>query len=145
MSLDVVRAIHKTKGEAITAFHHKVTNILHRSSSAPALKKTSIIISQSLSDIISTLQTSQDNLELMARDLCLSLAQIYIAALLLEHAMATHSPVDLLVLENWCQRELCPVARYGMERYSRDMVDKEKELVYQLYHRGAAFPPQCVR
>lgn len=145
MSLDVVRAIHKTKGEAITAFHFRVKNILQLSSTAPALSKSSSIISQSLSDIISTLQTSPDTVQLMARDFCLSLAHTYIAALLLEQAAVTNCPMDLMVLEKWCQRDLCPVARYGMERYSREMGDKEKELVFQMYDSEATFTTQFVR
>jgi len=145
MSLDVVRAIHKTKGEAITAFHFRVKNILQLSSTAPALSKSSSIISQSLSDIISTLQTSPDTVQLMARDFCLSLAHTYIAALLLEQAAITNCPMDLMVLEKWCQRDLCPVARYGMDRYSREMGDKEKELVFQMYDSEATFTTQFVR
>merc|ERR1711874_877787 len=52
MSLDVVRAIQKTKGEAMTAFHSRVHNILKLASKSPALATTSYIISQSMADII---------------------------------------------------------------------------------------------
>eukprot|EP00090_Calanus_glacialis_P014542 TRINITY_DN23353_c0_g1_i1.p1 TRINITY_DN23353_c0_g1~~TRINITY_DN23353_c0_g1_i1.p1 ORF type:complete len:365 (-),score=121.69 TRINITY_DN23353_c0_g1_i1:50-1117(-) len=145
MSLDVVRAIHKTKGEAMTAFHSRVKNIIELASKSSALEKTSSIISKSLSDIISTLQSSPDTVQPMARDFCLSLAHTYIAALLMEHAMDTNCPMDLMVVEKWCQRDLCPVAKYGMERYSREMGDKEKELAYQLYDKDATFPPEYIR
>ena len=145
MSLDLVRAIHKTKGEAMTAFHSRVKNVIELASKASALNKTSSIISKSLSDIISTLQCSPDTVQPMARDFCLSLAHTYIAALLMEHAMDTNCPMDLMVVEKWCQRELCPVAKYGMERYSREMGDKEKELAYHLYDKDATFPPEYIR
>ena len=145
MSLDVVRAIHKTKGEAMTPFHSRVHGILKLASKSPALTKTSSIISQSLSDIIYTLQFSPESVQPMARDFCLSLAHTYIAALLLEHAIHTTCPMDLMVVENWCLRELCPVAKFGMERYSKEMGAKEKDLVYQMYDKDATFPPEFIR
>ena len=145
MSLDVFRAINKSNGEAITAFHARVKSMLDKSSTAPGFSNTSSTISKSLSNILSTMKTSPDTIQLMARDFCLSLAHTYIAALLLEHAMVTNCPVDLMVVEKWCQRDLCPVARYGMERYSKNMGNKEKELVFQLYDKDATFPADSVR
>lgn len=145
MSLDVVRAIQKTKGEAMTAFHSRVHNILKLASNSPALATTSSIISQSMADIINTLQSNPDSVQAMARDFSLSLAHTYIAALLLEHVVHTNCPMDLLVVENWCQRELCPVAKFGMHRYSADNGAKEKELVYQMYVRDETFPPEFIR
>jgi len=145
MSLDVVRAIQKTKGEAMTAFHSRVHNILKLASKSPALAATSSIITQSMADIINTLQSNPDCVQAMARDFCLSLAHTYIAALLLEHVVHTKSPMDLLVVENWCQRELCPVARFGMQRYSTEKGAGEKELVYQMYVKDETFPPVFIR
>merc|ERR1719315_564179 len=40
MSLDVVRAIQKTKGEAMAAFHHRVSSILKNASNYPTMTKT---------------------------------------------------------------------------------------------------------
>jgi len=145
MSLDVVRAIHKTKGEAITAYHSRVQGILKQAGNYPQLAKTSSIISKSMTNIINTLQSSPDSVQAMARDFCLSLAHTYIASLLLEHAMYSRCPMDQMVVENWCQRELCPVARYGMERYSADQGIKEKQLVYQMYAKDETFPSKYIR
>jgi len=145
MSLDVVRAIHKTRGEAMTAFHSRVHGILTQASNYPTMAKTSSVISKSLANIINTMQSSPDSVEAMARDFCLSLAHTYIAALLLEHAMYSGSPMDQMVVEKWCQRELCPVSRFGMSRYSVEEGVKEKQLVYQMYSKDATFPPEFIR
>ena len=145
MSLDVVRAIHKTKGEAMTAFHSRVHEILTHASNYPTMEKTSSVISKSLANIINTMQSSPDSVQAMARDFCLSLAHTYIAALLLEHALYTGSPIDQMVVEKWCQRELCPVSRFGMNRYSVEEAVKEKQLVYQMYSKDATFPPEFIR
>ena len=145
MSLDVVRAIHKTKGEAMTAFHSRVQGILTQAIRCPAMSNTSSIISKSLANIINTMQSNPESVQAMARDFCLSLAHTYIAALLLEHAMYSGCPIDQMVVEKWCQRELCPVSRFGMDRYSVDEGVKEKQLVYQMYKKDATFPPEFAR
>jgi len=139
-SLDMVRALRKTRGEAMLAVKHRVEDILDQASTVPALSKARLSISQAMAGLTMVLDTQQENLELLARDLCLSLAQTYIAALLLEHALATHSPGDLVVLDNWCRRELCPVARKGVDSYSREGMFRDRELVYQLYNKEYTFP-----
>ena len=144
MSLDVVRAIQKTKGEAMAAFHHRVSSILNAASKVPSLESSAAKISASLAAITKSLESSSDTAQSMARDFCTSLAHTYIAALLLEHAVASCSASDLLVLETWCQRQLCTVAK-EREVYSMDGLAAQKALLYQGYNEENIFTAQFVR
>ena len=81
MSLDVVRALQKTGGEALVALQSRVETIVK--SSPPALVHTATGISQAMSNILKTIHSNPDKIQANARDLCLSIAHTYIAALLL--------------------------------------------------------------
>ena len=81
MSLDVVRALQKTGGEALVALQSRVETIVKRSS--PTLAPTAAGISLAMSNILKTIHDNPDNIHANARDLCLSIAHTYIAALLL--------------------------------------------------------------
>ena len=143
--LDMVRALRKTRGEAMIAVQHRVEDNLDKASTVPALDKARLSITQAMADLTMVLHTQQENLELLARDLCLSLAHTYIAALLLEHALATQSPVDLVVVDTWCRRKLCTVASQELESYSKEAMFRDKELVYQLYNKEYTFPAQSIQ
>ena len=81
MSLDVVRALQKTGGEALVALQSRVEQIVK--TSPPALTSSGSVISSSMSNIVKTIHANPDKIQANARDLCLSIAHTYIAALLL--------------------------------------------------------------
>ena len=81
MSLDVVRALQKTGGEALVALQSRVEQIVQHSPSA--LSPSGCAISSSMSNIVKTIHSDPDRIQANARDLCLSIAHTYIAALLL--------------------------------------------------------------
>ena len=81
MSLDVVRALQKTGGEALVALQSRVEEIVK---SAPSsLVDTGASVSLAMSNILKTIHANPDKIQANARDLCLSIAHTYIAALLL--------------------------------------------------------------
>ncbi|KAJ7353924.1 hypothetical protein OS493_031371, partial [Desmophyllum pertusum] len=87
LSLDVLRSVVKSQGQVLKAFHASVSDKLSKASSShPTLK----ILSEQVQSAMNTLLSPQ-NYELLsdslpARDLAFSLARIYIASLLIEHA-----------------------------------------------------------
>ena len=81
MSLDVVRALQKTGGEALVALQSRVEEIVK---SAPSsLVDTGAAVSLAMSNILKTIHANPDKIQANARDLCLSIAHTYITALLL--------------------------------------------------------------
>ncbi|KAL9980200.1 hypothetical protein ACROYT_G008754 [Oculina patagonica] len=87
LSLDVLRSVFKSQGQVLKAFHTSVSDKLSKASSShPTLK----ILLEQVQSSMNTLLSPQ-NYELLsdslpARDLAFSLARIYIASLLIEHA-----------------------------------------------------------
>ena len=81
MSLDVVGALQKTGGETLVALQVRVEEIVKIS--PPTLADTGVKLSGSMSNILKTIHTNHDKIQDNARDLCLSIAHTYIAALLL--------------------------------------------------------------
>ena len=81
MSLDVVRALQKTGGEALVALQARVEQIVQNS--PPSLTASGTAISSSMSNILKTIHSNPERIQASARDLCLSIAHTYIAALLL--------------------------------------------------------------
>merc|ERR1712117_768760 len=111
MSLDVIRAIYKTKGEAVIALKSHVDSVVNGARHVPALVSSSDQVSAAMADIVTCVQRHQDNIQTMARDLTVSIAHTYIAALLLEHAMVTMSASDIHVANTWCSsRKLCTIS-----------------------------------
>ena len=83
MSLDVVRAISKTKGEALVALASKVDSVMEKSRTVPSLEDVSGKVSRAVKDLATAVRDNPDNIEAMARDLCVSIAHTYIATLLI--------------------------------------------------------------
>lgn len=83
MSLDVVRALQKTKGEALVAFKNKIESVLKAASAVDDFKEASEKIRGAVDQIVERVSKNPDQVQVMARDLTTSLAHTYIAALLI--------------------------------------------------------------
>ena len=83
MSLDVVRALQKTNGEALVAFKSKIESELNAASAVSGFREASAEIRRSVDQIVEKVSKNPESLQLMARDLTVSLAHTYIAALLI--------------------------------------------------------------
>ncbi|XP_068691635.1 acyl-CoA dehydrogenase family member 11-like [Montipora foliosa] len=111
LSLDVLKSGFKSEGQVLNAFHLYVSEKLSTASSSHS----------TLSTLRQQVQSSMDALlypqhfgrisgPLAARDLAYSLARIYIASLLIEHASwKESSEQDIQVAVRWCRLDLAPV------------------------------------
>merc|ERR1719450_261761 len=132
MSLDVVRAISKTRGEALVALSSKVASVVDTSRTVPGLEDVSEKVARAVKDVVTSVRDNPERIEAMARDLCVSIAHTYIATLLIEHALETGADSDIMVCRRWCQsRQLCTVS--GSDSYSDTMARQEENLVYENY------------
>ena len=94
--------------------------------------------------LVAAVRTHQDQLQHVARDLTTSLAHVYIAALLLEDAVATRDPSDVLTCARWVSsRQLLTLA--PGEQYSRAAQAQEEDLVYQNYSQENTWKSTFVR
>ena len=78
LSLDVLRAVQKSKGAVLTHFSDEITQLLQPAKNCGELEFSSVKVEQSLQDVL-TLATkmSADKLAMSAREFAYSLAQNY--------------------------------------------------------------------
>lgn len=107
MSLDVLRAIAKSKGQVLQAFFNRIEEILDACKNS-SLSESSTLLEQRRLQLISFATKYPEQLEYVARDFAFGLARTLAGALLLEHASwngATDS--DLAAAQRWLkQRDL---------------------------------------
>ncbi|KAM7004467.1 acyl-CoA dehydrogenase family member 11-like [Passerculus sandwichensis] len=115
LSLDVLRSLAKSQGQVMAVFLSAVKKKLELASGikelSPATQRAQEAIG-SLQQFMTTMGIGRAlSMELAARDFSYSLARIYTAALLMEHAARPGaSPADTVTALRWCHQELCPVA-----------------------------------
>jgi len=132
MSLDVVRAISKTNGEAVKAFSAHINQIAKEVSEHSRLKGEGERLVFTVGQIVHLLSTRPEVLAFGGRDLAVSLACTYISALLLQHANRTKLEVDVEAALAWMRRDLAPVLR-NPDLYNQQTVNLDTDLVYQDY------------
>jgi len=132
MSLDVLRAISKSKGQVMLAFREDILQRLDAANAKPDLQDASQAVKRAMGVIEKFLMERQDELEVAARDFAMSLAKTYIGALLIEHAAwSKASPSDVVAAKRWCSSNLTPVDKVGT--YSREAVKDDNDLVMEGY------------
>ncbi len=113
MSLDVMRALHKSDGECLSAFRSFVGEVAAKSREASdkRTRKSAEIVGACADRIVKHVEQNQERLELRSRDLALSLAQVYIGALLADQCCSpTCSNADVRTLWQWtAERDLAPI------------------------------------
>ncbi|XP_023332760.1 acyl-CoA dehydrogenase family member 11 [Eurytemora carolleeae] len=132
MSLDVVRAITKTRGEVLRAFSARVNNIVDKVEEHSKLSKPGLLLKDTVAKMLRLLSEQPQILEQCGRDLAVTLAHTYISALLLEHAHRSGDEVDVDVAVGWFERDLAPILR-NKDFYSKPETQKQKSIVYQNY------------
>ena len=152
MSLDVLRAVEKTKGEALKAFKIRISQIVNRASSHKELEQSCTHISQALDDLLMFAVKEPNKMAKAARDFATSLAQVYIAALLVNHAsfICESTPPrdrlnDLMTVKAWMYRDLVPVVtqnRIGAYETSDEQVFN---FIYDGYSENDLIAPTFVR
>merc|ERR1719474_1035819 len=145
MSLDVVRAIHKTRGDALLVFKSHVEQVAGEAEKVSGLESAARQASQASRDIMSIVQQNQNNIETLARDMCVSLAQTYIASLLLEHAVSTRSKSDMLTAQKWCSNRNLSTLSTDKKYYGNPETLQEELLVFENYDEKKTFKSKFVR
>lgn len=137
LSLDVLRAISKSKGQVLLAFHKDIqarVNSLGRSAlsqSASRVEKASKNILQFVQD-----HASQPGImEAAARDLAYSLCTTYTGCLLIDHANSPQATdVDVYVAQRWCEKDLqLVVTNQNLRSYTPESCDLNFQLVFEGY------------
>ena len=112
MALDTLRALAKSKGECLRVYQGRIDSIINKSSKSidPSIAVASKEVKTALLGILDfTSQNQQDPLvmEIAARDFSFSLANTYIAALLIEHALHNQNTLDAKVALQWVLTSEC--------------------------------------
>ncbi|VDI74666.1 Hypothetical predicted protein [Mytilus galloprovincialis] len=130
LSLDVLRCISKSSGQALISLKKDVDNKLSRTPSE--LSKEAEKLQMALKSVLTFVTENQGNLDVLtfaARDLSYSLSRIYMGTLMIEHtASCGMSPVDMYACKRWCEQQLSLVS--NQDQYSKQSSDMDKELVY---------------
>lgn len=111
LSLDVLKSVFKSEGQVLNAFHLYVSEKLSTASSSHSTLSTlRQQVQSSMDALLSPQHFGLISGPLAARDLAYSLARIYIASLLIEHASwKDSSEQDIQVAVRWCRLDLAPV------------------------------------
>lgn len=134
LSLDVVRAVQKTKGEVLQAFLSKVAQVDQMAESSPQLKKVSSTVLNAVQESFAMISKNPELLEYGARDFAFTLAHTYIATLLVEFALKTGSELDCEVASSWIinKPELAPILN-KKQSYSDVALNINRQIVFQNY------------
>ncbi len=143
MSLDVVRALVKSKGEALAAFKARIDEITRKAqlSNIVEVKRASSEIRNATEATVTFAMENSGVLEVAARDFAFSLAHTYIAALLLEHCLSDSSAtLDTATLTRWiASRDLSPVAVNARKSaYDRE-IHTDRDFVFDGYDEANSY------
>ena len=158
MALDTVRAIGKTKGEALDAFHGRISRAVESSTNssdkdvkeaADKLNKDVKLFTQYCSAVDRLPTDQQERQQLVLREYMFTLAHLYIGTLLLEHAVHNGSSckkIDFIVLKNWmAQTDMIPVVTNAQRGAYQLYQDEHQEIVFEGYDSSSTVQGKFVR
>ncbi|XP_014797618.1 PREDICTED: acyl-CoA dehydrogenase family member 11-like [Calidris pugnax] len=137
LSLDVLRSLTKSQGQAMAVFFSTVQKKLELASSSAKLEPAVKQMQDAISSLARFTQAAGAKgaltMELAARDFSYSLARVYTGALLIEHAARpAASPTDISAARRWCNQELCPAAtELENSSYEEEEALLDSMLVYE--------------
>ncbi|ESO97931.1 hypothetical protein LOTGIDRAFT_228445 [Lottia gigantea] len=136
LSLDVLRALNKSKGQALKSYYDVIDSKLN-SINNETLEVSVDRVQQAAGSILKFASQNTDNVEMAARDFSYSLARTYMGALMLEQANQVDStPQDVYAANRWCEQDLCPVIKHkSKDIYSKQIADSNFQLVFDGYSR----------
>eukprot|EP00794_Sanderia_malayensis_P011268 gene11268-12448_t len=150
MCLDVLRAIRKSDGEALRVYKDRVEMICENGIQHADIKPHCEAILVALNGAVNFAVENSAKLEIAARDFTISLAQVYIAALLVEHAthclaLREDTKSAVITLRLWMERDLVPVLKqHGCGSY--DLNQRVMgEYVYDGYDEDNLIEPTFIR
>lgn len=152
MSLDVLRAIEKSKGEVLTSLNKRICEITTKAALHNELKDICRTIDRALNGVLTFAVKEQSKMVMAGRDFATSLAQVYIAALLVEHVSSmnkktsnTDRMIDLMTIRNWMHRDLVPVVTQNEVGAYETNSDECYGFVYDGYDKNNLIEPSFIR
>lgn len=135
LSLDVLRAIAKSKGSILQSLQTDVNLRLEPIVQNKALRPSAEKVQHGLQKVLESAKNLPDRMEVGAREFAFSIAKLYMGLLLLEHANWNEaSEEDVLTAVRWCQRDLTPFVQEVLNsNFSKDVSSAEFRLVYDGY------------
>ena len=135
MSLDVLRALSKSKGECYRAFASRIQEVTANAKNLPEEAAKIGEALKGLTNIMSEQSANPELLQVIARDLTQNLAHLYIACLLLEHAASpVASQCDRLALKQWVSRHDLNLVHCNLEKGVYEANAEERlSLIYDSY------------
>ena len=137
LSLDVLRAMTKSRGKAVEAFFSEVHFKLMGADEANAAAAEAVTAAaKDVAQFIVENQNEKTKLEMAARDLAYSMTRIYMGALLTEFAVGTGEEVDAETAKRWCCRQNLVMVSIGnrMKSYDARAIQFEKDIVNSGIH-----------
>lgn len=107
LSLDVLRAMTKSQGKVVESLFDEIQTKIEANerteltSAVDAIKNATT----DTAHFIIQNQTNKELLEVSARDLAFSMTRIFMGSLLVEHANATGSHLDIEIARRWCEQQ----------------------------------------
>lgn len=137
MSLDFLRAVTKSEGEALTVLFGDVKARLQHvmsSTASESLGDSCQKVNLAMDELISFMQKHPHLIFPGARDIATTIAHIYIGSLLLEHAAWEKTSISKEVASRWCQQ---PLTCLTPEQYHAD----NKALIMEGYNASEVYGP----
>nr|XP_053628565.1 acyl-CoA dehydrogenase family member 11-like [Cherax quadricarinatus] len=137
MSLDFLRAVTKSEGEALTVLFGDVKARLQHvmsSTASESLGDSCQKVNLAMDELISFMQKHPHLIFPGARDIATTIAHIYIGSLLLEHAAWEETSISKEVASRWCQQ---PLTCLTPEQYHAD----NKALIMEGYNASEVYGP----
>ena len=135
LSLDVLRAIVKSKGDVLKAFQEEVYKRTKTGLTKTNLKTSSEKLRQSASEIVKFAGGNQEKLEISAKDFSFSIARVYIGCLMVDHACWEGAVTeDMLAAQRWCQQDMTLIIQeQEMGNYTQNTAKAELAMVMDGY------------
>lgn len=137
LSLDLLRAVAKSRGETLNAFFEATNQRLGAVSDngikdlRKATSKVHIAVGDLRAFIGQAGSMGPDTMFVAARDFAYSVARIFQAVLLLEHAAGTMKATDQHAVTIFCSQDLCPAStQLRAGAYSEKSRSLDTEMVY---------------
>lgn len=137
LSLDLLRSVAKSRGETLNAFFEAVNTRLGHVSDCGIKElrsptaKVHIAVGDLRAFISQVGSMGADAMFLAARDFAYSIARIFSAVLLLEHAAGTSKACDKHAVTLWLAQDLCPAStQLRIGAYSEKSKQLDSDLVY---------------
>lgn len=135
LSLDILRAIAKSKGQVLASFSKDITTRMS-DVTIPRLSSSASKVLDASKDIMKFIHsnaTKQDVMEAAARDLAFSLCRTYTGALLIDHACSSVGTAsDVVTAERWCEKNMSLV-NTAFAQYNKTACDENFQLVFDSY------------